>query len=247
MGVGGSIYLNKIDQFVLWRLQPFLSYLACTCSKGKTPARRCKRFWQVWLYSMKEDLPAGFEIFPWWKGFCMAFQLSACTGFLHFFQPNKFHRSSATYQVQSLQVFNIPSEYTQLAVWIPNASFQVCARDMRFSNHERVLGAVPPFVCLSCGWEHRWSPAEANLILTSHVFIPPPTLFSKEKYIDVPFQSITLCSSHGHGWVLAYQVKFTSMQLQLVLKYAGSCTCTWIDGFPIPEKWAGVINICAFS
>lgn len=59
---------------------------------------------------------------------------------------------------------------------------------MHFSNHERVLRAVPPFVCLSCGWEHQRSPAEANLILTSHMFIPPPTLFSKEKYIDVPFQ-----------------------------------------------------------
>lgn len=103
------------------------------------------------------------------------------------------------YEVQLPQIFNIPGEYTQLTVWIPNASFQVCARDVHFSNHERVLRAVPPFVCFSCGQEHRWSPAETNLILTSHMFIPPPTLFSKEKYIDVPSQSITLCSSLGHG------------------------------------------------
>lgn len=137
--------------------------------------------------------------FPWCKGVCMAVQLSVCTGFLHFFHPNKFHLSSTMYQAQSLQIFNIPSEYTKLTVWIPNASFQVCARDVRFSNHERVLRAVPPFALGRKRGRHRWSPAEANLILTSHMFIPPPTLFSKEKYIDVPFQLITLCSSHGHG------------------------------------------------
>lgn len=166
----------------------------------------------------------------------MALQLSMCTSFLSFFLPSKFHPSPTMYEVQLLQIFNIPSEYTQLTVWIPNASFQVCARDVHFSNHERVLRAAPPFVCLSCGREHHRSPAETNLILTSHMFIPPPTLFSTEKYIDVPFQSITLRSSLGHGYVLPCQVKFTSMQLQLVLKYAGSCTCTWINRFPFPEK-----------
>lgn len=165
----------------------------------------------LWGKTCLRDL----KIFSDGREFVWLFSFLVCTGFLCFFHLNKFHRSSTTYQVQSL---NIPSEYTQLTVWIPNASFQVCAWDVRFSNHERVLRAVPPFVCLSCGREHRWSPAEANLILTSHVFIPPLALFSKEKYIDVPFQSITLCSSHGQGKVLPYQVKFTSMQLQLVLK-----------------------------
>lgn len=146
---GCSVYLTKIDQFVLWRLQHFSSYLAYTCTKGKTPA--CKRKqsgFSLWRKACLQDL----KIFPDEREFVWLFSfLYALVYFTSFTLTNSI--------VPLLRIQYSCCRSLIFPVSTPNL----------LSGYQMLLSRSVPEMCVSTtrGCSERFLPLSASLAAES--------------------------------------------------------------------------------